>query len=411
MRQINIPALRASVAPRGLLAVRAQSDASKMIGDLTASLDEFKARHEERYRAIEATLDDMARTNAAQSLNGGDIGSGRAPDPQYSGIFAAYFRRGAGEEEIRNAQTTGGRGPIHAAMTEGSDSEGGYLAPVEWDRRISQAQRAKSPLRRLCDVRATTVGAYSTLWKLTGPGSGWVGETSARPATTTPTFATITFGHGEIYANPAITQRLLDDAEIDVDKWLADEVSEEFGRQEGIAFLAGDGVNKPFGLLGYIEGGAHDDRHPGGSIAVDMSGHASRIEADALIDFTYQLPAPYRQNAAWLMNSATAAAISKLKDGQGNYLWREGFLADQPATLLGRRVEIDEGMPNIEAGAIPILFGDFKAGYVINDRTGVRVLRDPFTNKPFVHFYTTKRVGGGVKDPNALRALKVGVAA
>ena len=138
------------------------------------------------------------------------------------------------------------------------------------------------------------------------------------------------------------------------------------------------------------------------------SGHATTIPTtDVLVDFAYSLTAPYRSGATWLMNSTTAATIAKMKDGQGNYIWREGLIAGQPATLLGYPVEIDEGMPSIGAGALPIAFGNFARGYLINDRLGIRTTRDPYTNKPFVFFYTTKRVGAGVLDPNAIRLLKI----
>ncbi|MBR0551737.1 phage major capsid protein [Stakelama marina] len=400
--------------PRGLVAVNAaggRPGATATMDTVLEALEDFKAKYNGRLDSLESFLDAQAKQTAADKLGGGGgIGTLRAADPDYSATFANYFRSGVSEEAVRTAQATGERAQIMASMQSGSESDGGYLAPVEWDRQIGQAQRIRSPLRRLCDVRVTTTGAYSTLWKLTGPGSGWVGETASRPATSTPTFASITFGHGEIYANPAITQRLLDDGAINVQEWLATEVSEEFDKQEGIAFISGDGSNKPYGLLGYAVGGAHEGQHPGGAIQVDASGDAATVTVDGLVDFTYQLPAPYRQNAAWLMNSQTAATIAKMKDADGNFIWRESLAAGQPATLLGRRVEIDENMPNIAADALPILFGDFQAGYVINDRQGVRVLRDPFTNKPFVHFYTTKRVGGGLKDPNAIRALKIAAA-
>lgn len=238
-------------------------------------------------------------------------------------------------------------------------------------------------------------------------GLGLGRETAARPQTTTTTLSPITFGHGEIYAMPAATQRILDDADMNMEEWLANEVKIEFDRQEGIAFVSGDGTNKPFGLLQYVTGGAAAAQHPGGVLTVAPSGAAAAIVPDSLVDFVYGLAAPYRQNSTWLMSSATAASIMKLKDGQGNYLWRESYAAGQPATLLGRPVEFDENMPALAAGNTPIAFGDFKAGYLINDRIGTRILRDPYTSKPFVLFYTTRRVGGGVKDPNAIRLLKI----
>jgi HK97 family phage major capsid protein len=258
-------------------------------------------------------------------------------------------------------------------------------------------------MRRLATVQVTGVGAYTSLWSDGAWGSGWVGETAARPQTTTPTLAPIPFATGEVYANAAATQRLLDDAAMNVDNWLTTSLEAEFNRQENIAFLAGDGVNKPHGLLTYAPGFVNETTHPGGPLTV--VDHA--LDYDGLVDFTYGLEAPYRQNATWLMGSLTAAAIAKLKDGNGQPIWREGLIVGQPATLLGRPVEIDEGMPAPTAGNLAIAFGDFRAGYLINDRIGTRILRDPYTNKPFVMFYATKRVGAGLLDPHAIRLLRL----
>ncbi len=192
---------------------------------------------------------------------------------------------------------------------------------------------------------------------------------------------------------------------IDVGSWLVNSITAEFNRQEGIAFIAGDGVNKPSGLLTYIVGGVNENTHPGGTLDVITEA----IAVDALIDFMYGLAAPYRQNATWLMSSLTAAALTRLKDADGNLIWRESLIVGQPSTLLGRPVEIDEAMPGPEAGNLAIALGDFRAGFLINDRTGVRVMRDPFTARPFVNFYCTKRVGAGLLDPNAIRLLKIPV--
>ena len=213
-------------------------------------------------------------------------------------------------------------------------------------------------------------------------------------------------------AMPAATQRLLDDAAINMESWLADSVDAEFSRQEDIAFISGDGVNKPRGLLTYIGGGASDGVHPGGNLTEFNSESATEIPGpDTLLDFKYTLAAPYRQNARWLMNSLTAATIAKFKDADNNYIWREGMVEGEPATLLGRPVTIDESMPDIGGNAFPVAFGDFQRGYLINDRIGTRILRDPYTNKPFVLFYVTKRVGGGLLDPNAIKLMKIAVTA
>ena len=325
-------------------------------------------------------------------------------DAEYTNVFASFIRKGDGEQRLSEFNAVGDRAAIQAAMSVGTETSGGYLAPVEWDRQISKAQVATSPMRKLAKVVSTSVGAYSTLWQEGNPGSGWVGETAARPQTTTPTFLPLTFAAGEIYANPAATQRLLDDAALDVGAWLIEVLRVEFNRQEGIAFLSGDGVNKPRGLLTFVAGGASAGVHPGGDLTVVDAA----LGVDALVDFTYGLTAPYRQNASWLMSSLTAAAIAKMKTADGDLIWRESLIVGQPATLLGRPVEIDEGMPAPTAGNLAIAFGDFNAGYMVNDRTSsVRLLRDPYSNKPFVMFYATKRVGGGLLDPNAIRLLRI----
>lgn len=409
-----LTALLATAAPVGLSGpVRAQANPSTaevrdIIVKLTANIDEFKADHNARVDAMQQAVNDVAQGRAAGA---GSMDTLTAPDPQYSETFASWFRKGDQENDLKAANATGTRQAVQAAMSGGVDDAGGYLAPVEWDRRVNKALVPISPMRQVARVIPTTVRAYSTLYSANGWGSGWVGETAARPATATPSLEALTLPHGEIYANPGITQNLLDDADFNLAQWLSDEVGEEFAKQEGVAFISGNGANKPRGLLTYVAGGASADHHPGGNLAVVPSGAAAALpNGDGLIDFVYGLPAPYRQNARWMMNSMTAAAIAKFKDGDGNYLWRETYVAGQPATLLGYPVVIDENMPDVAADALPIAFGDFQRGYVINDRQGIRVLRDPYTNKPYVHFYTTKRVGGGVDDPKAIRLLKIAAA-
>ncbi len=224
--------------------------------------------------------------------------------------------------------------------------------------------------------------------------------------TTTPGLAQVQFAAGEIYANASATQTLLDDSAISSERWLIGLISREFSRQEDIAFISGDGVNKPRGLLTFVDGGASDGFHPGGNITV-VDG---AITVEGLVDFMYGLGAAYRgQRSTWLMSSFTAAFISKLRDADGNLIWRPSLAAGQPDSLLGRPVEIDDTMPGPDAGSIAIAFGDFATAYTIVDRQGVRILRDPFTNKPFVNFYCTRRVGGSVADPHAVKLLRIPV--
>lgn len=409
--------------PRGLMRVFAQDNPADVRAAILA-VDEgirtFKAVQTQRVDTlqanVQAAIDDMSGKLAAIGLNGNpsNLSAAVAPDPAYSTAYASWLRQGSDDRDnvdtLRAANREGVRKEIMASMSAGSVADGGYLAPSEWDRDINRAMTAKSPLRRLATVVETKVRAYSTLWSDDGWGTGWVGETAQRPATATPTLKPLEFDHGEIYANPAITQRLLDDADYPIQQWMETEITDEFARQESIAFVAGSGVNKPRGFLTYVPGGASETTHPGGTLKIVPSGSAGEIGGpDVLLDFVFSLPVAYRQNAKWLMASTTAAAIAKMKDGQGNYIWRETYVAGQPSTLLGYAVEIDDNMPGISAGNLPIAFGDFKAGYLINDRYGIRVLRDPYSNKPYVHFYTTKRVGGGVRDPKAIQLLKIAV--
>jgi HK97 family phage major capsid protein len=388
-------------------------DPQALFEQIQATLRDNHDRTSTRLNGCEETITNLTNSLSGmqQQINSGGGFANTSPaivsvEPEYTNVFASFVRKGDGEQRLSEFNAAGDRAAIQAAMSVGSDNNGGYLAPVEWDRQISKAQVATSPMRRLARVQTTSVGAFSTLWATGNPGSGWVGETAARPQTTNPTLEPITFAAGEIYAMPSATQRLLDDAAIDVGAWLIDALRVEFNRQEGIAFLSGDGVNKPAGLLTYVTGGANAAAHPGGALTVVDS----PLTVDALVDHAYSLPAPYRANATWLMSSLTAAALNKLKDADGNLIWRESLIVGQPATLLGRPVEIDEGMPGPIAGNITLAFGDFNAGYLINDRySSLRLLRDPYTNKPFVQFYATKRVGGGVLDPGAIRLLRIPV--
>lgn len=392
-----------SPIPRALsqgFGIRAEQRPDQIFQEIRAGFDGFRAEHNQRLDNIEAAMNTIgARVPGLSPTFGSPI------DHEYSQTFASYFRKGDGDDILRAANATGERATIQAAMSVGDNSAGGYLAPVEWDRKISEAQRATSPMRRLATLVTSSVGAYSTLWNNDAWGSGWVGEAAARPQTSTASLSPITFPTGEIYAMPAATQRLLDDAAINIDQWLIQSVQSEFNRQEGIAFLSGTGSNQPAGLLTYATGGINAAAHPGGAINVTQAA----ITVDSLIDFMYGLAAPYRQNATWVMSSLTAAFLTKMKDADGNLIWRESLIVGQPATLLGRPVEIDEGMAAPVASALAIAFGDVKAAYLINDRIGTRVLRDPYTNKPYVMFYVTKRVGGGLLDPNAIRLLKLPV--
>ena len=310
-----------------------------------------------------------------------------------------YLRRGS---EIELKSFTG---------TSGGD--GGFAVPRELDATIDRALTAISPIRRIANVVRVGSAGYRKLVTTGGTPSGWASETGARNETNTPTFREIAPAMGELFANPAASQAMLDDAAFDVESWLAGEISTEFARAEGAAFVSGDGVNKPRGFLAGVATNEADGVRAFGTLqylATGVSGgFAASSPQDKLIDLIQALRTPYRQGAVFVMNSGTLARIAKFKTADGAFLWRPSMLAGQPDTLLGYPVVEAEDMPDTAADAFAIAFGNFRAGYLIAERSETAILRDPFTRKPFVHFYATKRIGGGVMNSEAIKLLKFGV--
>jgi len=366
------------------------------------------ALSEEKVARLNRTLDEHGRRLDGLALKesrpprgGPDGGSARLTE--HKAAFEAYARRGDA-------------GPLLAlegkAMRVGSDPDGGYLVPPEVEAEIDRRLTAVSPIRAIADVRQVSSSLYRRPFAVTGPAVGWVGETEARPETVTPTLTEAEYPVMELYAMPAATQTLLDDAVVDLDRWLAAEIDMAFAEQETAAFVNGDAVRKPRGFLTYplVAEGAW----AWGSLGFVDTGAAGAFAAsgasDVLIDVIYGLKAGYRQNAHFVMNRRTEAAIRKLKDADGNYLWAPPGTAGARATILNFPIVEVEDMPDIAAGSTAIAFGDFRRGYLIVDRAGIRVLRDPYSHKPYVLFYTTKRVGGGVKDFDAIKLVRFGTA-
>lgn len=412
-------------APRAITSLGIRADASDpkvMLGDLKAAFDAFKVANDERLSkkadvvidekvnridaavsGFQTVIDDMNAKLAAAALGSPGNDGDKPQDPEYTEAWASFFRHGDGEQQIRAKQKEGPR----AAMTVGSNPDGGYLAPVEWDRTITSKLKLTSPIRQNATVQSISTAGFRKVYNDRAVGSGWVGETASRPATTTPQLGVLDFNPGELYAFPFASQNLLEDSEVDLEAWLGGEVETEFGRQENIAFISGDGVNKPFGMLTYVTGAANAAKHPWGDIKVVNSGSAAALTADGFIDLFYSLPSEYRAGAKLYANRLSQAGMRKLKDGQGNYLWQPSYAAGQPATLAGESIVEVPDMPSVAAGNIVALYGNMAATYLVVDRVGIMVLRDPYTNKPFVGFYTRKRVGGGVQNPEPMRALKV----
>lgn len=313
----------------------------------------------------------------------------------------AVFARTGDDSKLKN---------IQAAMSVGSDPDGGYLVLPAISTGMTKKLFDQTPMRRLARVETITAGSEWVEPIDNGEsGATWVGEQSARPATATPQLGELKIPLEEIYALQPVTQRLVDDSGFDLGGWIDGKVTDKFARTEGTAFVTGDGIAKPRGFLSYTTSTVTDATRPWGTLQYIPSGGATTITADGLKDAVWGLRAPYRAGSSWLMNSNTANAVDKLKtSGSGEYIWRDGMQAGSPPSLLGYPVEFDETMPDVAASSLSIAFGNFKLAYVVVDRAGIRFLRDPFTDKPRLLFYAYKRVGGGIANSEALKLVKTG---
>ncbi|HBO5738053.1 TPA: phage major capsid protein [Pseudomonas aeruginosa] len=394
-------------------------DVKQVAEELGAKFDEFKQKNDKRVEALEAekgklveqveTLNEkLGQLDDMKSALEKELAGMKRPDG--TGTKAASEHKAAFMQFVRKGIDTG-LGELQAkALQIGVDADGGYAVPEELDRNIIELLRDESPMRQVCSQITVGTPDYKRLVNLGGAGSGWVGETAPRPETSTPTLAQINAVMGELYANPQATQTSLDDMFFDAEGWLNSEVGREFSEKEGAAFLLGDGVNKPKGLLAYPFAVAGDKTRPYGTLQRLVSGNAGALNGDNLIDLVQAVKAGYRRAGVWMMNNLTVAYVRKLKDSEGNYLWRPGLEVGQPSSLIGYGITENEDMPDIAADANALAFGDFKRAYTIVDRIGTRVLRDPYTNKPYVGFYTTKRVGGMLVDSQAVKVLTLSAA-
>lgn len=334
-----------------------------------------------------------------------DDGTQKTPEMEaYEKAFGAWFRKGR----------TDNIDELHVkAMSTLSDPDGGYTVPFEMERSIDRVLAKVSAVRGLAQVIQISAPVYKKPFQTGAASSGWVSEKGTRSETSSPSLSLMDFPAMELYAMPAATQTLLDDSFANIESWLAGEVATVFAEAEGAAFVSGNGIGKPMGLLsyttvanaswawnsiGYIATGAAAD------FSTTVSATAN--PTDTLIDAVTALKGGYRPNATWLMNRNLEGKVRKFKDTTGQYIWAPGLAPDRPATLLGYPVASDDNMPDVGANAYPVAFGDFRRGYLVVDRIGIRVLRDPYSSKPYVLFYTTKRVGGGVQNFEAIKLIK-----
>ncbi|MBO6899765.1 MAG: phage major capsid protein [Rhizobiaceae bacterium] len=389
------------------------------------SFESFKEANDERLQQIETRMSaDVITSDKVDRVSRALDEQKRAIDrlvlkrsrPRLDGGFdlspVALEHHEAFDAYVRKGEERGLRSVEAKAMSYGTPADGGYLVPDETEREIGRRLSTLSPIRSIASVRQVSGAVLKKPFAITGPSVGWVAETATRAQTNTPTLDELQFPTAELYAMPAATATLLEDSVVDIDQWLAAEIEVAFAEQEGAAFISGDGTNKPRGFLDYTQVAETSWSWDNvGYVATGVDGDfAASDPADVLIDLIYALKAGYRQNANWVLNRKTQAALRKLKDDQGNYIWMPPAAPGSRAMLMGFPVVEAEDMPDIGSDTTPVAFGDFARGYLVVDRTGVRVLRDPYSAKPYVLFYVTKRVGGGVQDFDAIKLLKFGTA-
>jgi HK97 family phage major capsid protein len=393
--------------------------------DFMRAFEAYKAANDERLAAIENRLTaDVVTTEKMARIDRALDDHRRAVDelvlksrrPRLAGEIRALTgdelaHKAAFEAYVRKGETNGLSSLELKALEAGTPADGGYLVPDSTEREIGRLVTEASPIRAIAAVREVSVATYKKPFAITGMVTGWAGETDARPETATPTLAELEFPAMELYAMPAATPTLLEDSAVNLDEWISSEVHTAFAEQEGTAFVTGDGVKKPTGFLDYPT--VDDSTWSWGNIGYVPTGVSGALPAsdpsDVLVDLVYALKAGHRANGHWVMNRRTQGEIRKLKDADGHYLWQPPAQPGGVASLMNFPIAESEDMPDIGADSYSIAFGDFRQGYLIIDRRGVRVLRDPYSSKPHVLFYTTKRVGGGVQNFEAIKLLKFGI--
>lgn len=376
------------------------------LSDLKTALDDYQAANQAQTDTLKQRLErletDVTRPELMSQASGA-LSSGESLEHK-SAFFGDFILKG---------DDTPLKALEKKALSTVTGGDGGYAVPEMIDTDIERQLKALSPIRGIARVKSIETSDYKRLVSLGTTASGWVGEAAARSETASPTLAEVAIVPGEIYANAAATQRALDDMQFDAEAWLLEEVTEEFAAQEGAAFVNGSGINQPKGFLTYTTADTADSARAFGTlqhVPTGVDGNWAAIDpSDILIDLVHTLNPRYRQGASFVMNAATLADIRKFKDADGNFIWRPGLVEGQADTLLGYPVVEAEDMPDIATDSLSVAFGNFDRGYTIAERTGTRVLRDPYSNKPYVNFYATRRVGGAVVNSDAIKLLKFGL--
>ena len=384
--------------------------------DFLRAFEAFKGANDERLGALERRSADVVADEKVERINRALDEHKRVLDdltlaaarPELGGERETLERKSAFDRYVRKGDSAALDALELKAMSAGSPADGGYTVPLEIEQTIDRILAKASPLRAISTVRQIGSNVYRKPIATQGAATGWVAETDARVSTAAPVLSAIDYPAMELYAMPAATATLLDDSQVDIEQWLAGEVQIVFAEQEGAAFVSGNGTTQPKGFLS--EPVVADASWSWGKLGIIASGadgaFATSNPSDALVNLAYAPKQGYRANGTFVMNRKTESVIRKFKDNVGNYIWQPGAAAGQPPTLFGYPVAEAEDMPDIASGSLSIAFGDFARGYLVVDRVGIRTLRDPYSAKPYVLFYTTKRVGGGVQNFEAIKLMK-----
>lgn len=377
---------------------RIEADLNKF-GDIKKNLEIEQQLNRERIEELEARAKTPGKSPVEKREN------------EYKDAFISWMRNKGNSPVDEQKLIDLSRKMMEAKdITVGSQAGGGYLLPKVISDMIEQFELKFSPVRRLVNVVKVSTTDYHQVLNLRGTTSGWVGEQGPRPATATATFRDIVPTHGELYAYPQVSEWALDDLQFNVENWLAEQVGDEFALQEGLAVISGNGTNKPTGLVNTAPVTTADGASPLRAAAalqfITSSASPVGVSADALIDLVYAVNSAYRQGSTFVFNSNTTAGIRKLKDTTGQYLWQVSLQNGQPNTLLGYPTETWEQLDDIGSNKYPVMFGNFRRGYLLVDRVGMRITRDNVTNIGFIKFYVRRREGGIVCNNDAIKVLK-----
>jgi len=389
---------------RGILRAYANADPNAVMAQLQTAFAGFKDKHQGEVADLRAAVDEIAASVAVRGMTGGGSGTVSPGNRAHEVEALAHFGRTG---EVRADLSIGGASP-------GDLSKGG-AAVFPWvSDTIRVRQFAQSAVARLARrVQMDSGNVFEEPQDLGDPGAAWVDETDARPALASADFARLTVPLDELYSLQRITQRLLDDSKYDLGGWLAGRIADRLARAAGEAFMTGNGTLRPKGLADYPMTAEVDDARAWGTIQAHYTGADGAFGAgsagpDLLVDVVYSLAARFRPDARWIMNSKTAGAIRKMKDGEGRFIWSDSLAAGQPPLLLGYPVELDEYCPDMATDAAAIFFGDIGQAYCIVDRPGLRLLIDPYSDKPNRLFYSYMRIGGRLQDSEAVKAVVFG---